>query len=495
MTATRLQPSAGLDVGALGRQGAAAMLARTVAMRVITAGGTVVLARILVPADFGVYAVLLLAQQVLINFADFGVAPSLIQQPDDPTREELATAWAIQQWMWIVCGVAILVAAPLVERLFPPLGTDFGWQLRLMSLSIAFTMLRSLPNALLIRVLRFREVATIELASHIVFWVTAITLAALGARVWSLAFALTAQSATGACLANLVCRYWPGLHFERKIARRLLGFGIAYQTANVVTTLRDGVIPLFGGFAGSVASIGYLQFGLRVAQLTSSIDEIIARVAFPAFSRIKGDAERTARVLSDVVTLVGLIVGAPQAWIVSTAPILIPVVFGERWVPAVPALQLMCLGTLSMVPSRVAGSVVFGQGRPRAGMAVSLASGGLLIALFPPLLIAFGLTGGGLAFAIAGFVGLALQARAVRPVVPFPWRKLARVYFLSGLSGLASWAVAALIGGIIGLVASACVFGAAYLALLWLIAREDLIRSWHLIGSDRLPVVSKVRRA
>jgi teichuronic acid exporter len=495
VTATRQPSTAGLDVGSLGRQGAAAMLARTVAMRGITAVGTVVLARILVPADFGVYAVLFLVQQLLMFFSDFGVAPSLIQQHDDPTREELATAWAIQQSMWIVCGVAIWAAAPVVERLFPQLGADIGWQLRLISLSIAFTMLRSLPNALLIRVLRFREVATIELTGHFVFWVTAVTLAALGAGVWSLAFALTAQSATGAGLANLVCRYWPGLHFERRIARRLLGFGIAYQTSNVVMTLRDGVIPLFGGFAGSVASIGYLQFGLRVAQLTSSVDEIIARVAFPAFSRIKGDAERTARVLSDAVALVGLIVGAPQAWIMSTAPVLIPVVFGERWLPAVPAMQLMCLGILSMVPSRVAGSVVFGQGRPRAGLVVSLASVGLLFALFPPLLIAFGLTGGGLAYAIAGFVGLTLQARAVRPVVPFPWRKLARVYFLSGLSGLASWAVVVLIGGIIGLVASAAVFGIAYLALLWLFARDDLSRSWHLIGADRLPVVSKVRRA
>ena len=492
MTATRLPSSAGLDVGSLGRQGAAAMLARTVAMRGITAVGTVVLARILVPADFGVYAVLVLVQQVLMYFADFGVAPSLIQQPDDPTREELATAWAIQQSMWIVCGVAIWVAAPVVERLLPSLGADFGWQLRLISLSIAFTMLRSLPSALLVRVLRFREVATIELASHIAFWATAVTLAVLGAGVWSFAFALTFQSATGAGLANLICRYWPGLHFERSIARRLLGFGIAYQASNIVTTLRDGVVPLFGGFAGSLAAIGYLQFGLRVSQLTSSVDEIVARVAFPAFSRIKGDAERTARVLSDVVTLVGLIVGAPQAWIVATAPILVPVVFGDQWTPAVPALQLMCIGILSMVPSRVAGSVVFGQGRPRAGLLVSVASVGLLFALFPPLLIAFGLTGGGLAYAIAGFVGLALQARAVRPVVPFPWRKLARVYILSGLSGLASWPVVTLIGGIVGLVASAGLFVAVYLTLLWIVARDDVIRSWHLIGADRLPAVSRM---
>jgi O-antigen/teichoic acid export membrane protein len=468
------------------------MLARTVAMRAITAAGTVVLARLLAPAEFGVYAVLVLVQQVLMYFADFGVAPSLIQQEHDPTREELATAWMIQQMMGIACGIAIWTAAPLAERLFPSLGVDFGWQLRLISLSIGFTMLRSLPSAMLIRVLRFREVATIELAGHVAFWGTAVPLAILGFGVWSFAAALTAQSATSAVLANLICRYWPGLHFERTVARRLLGFGIAYQASNVVATMRDGVIPLCGGFAGSIAAIGYLQFGLRISQLTSSVDEIIGRVAFPAFSRIKGDAERTARVLSDVVTLVCLLVGAPQAWIISTAPILIPVVFGDRWTPAVPALQLMCIGILSMVPSRVAGSVVFGQGRPRVGLLVTLASVGLLFALFPPFLLVLGLTGGGLAYAIAGFIGLLLQAGAVQPVVPFPWRNLARVYFLSGITGLTSWFVAVQIGGLPGLVVSFVVFGIVYLALLWLFARKDLIRSWNVVGAERLLVASRL---
>jgi len=489
ISGTQVRSSAGLDVGSLGRQAATAMLARTIVMRVITAMGTVVLARILVPADFGVYAVLVLVQQVLTYFADFGVGPSLIQQGDDPTREELATAWLIQQLMWIVCAVAIWVAAPFVERLIPSLGAGFGWQLRLLSLSIAFTMLRSLPSAMLVRVLRFREVATIELSGHIAFWATAVSLALMGAGVWSFAVALTAQSAISAALANLICRYWPGLYFDRAIARRLLGFGVAYQASNVVTTLRDGVIPLCGGFAGSVASIGYLQFSLRVSQLTSSVDEIIARVSFPAFSRIKGDAKRTARVLSDSVTLVCLLIGAPQAWIIATAPNLVPVVFGDRWTPSVLALQLMCLGVLCTVPSRVAGSVVFGQGRPRAGLLVALASVGLLFALFPPLLLAFGLPGGGLAYAVAGFVGLSLQARAVRPVASFPWRNVIRVYFLSGLAGLASWFVAVHVAGVPGLIISAGVFGISYLALLLAFARTDLARSWHLVGAGRNPRV------
>jgi O-antigen/teichoic acid export membrane protein len=493
MNETQVRSTAGLDVGSLGRRGAAAMLARTIAMRVITAVGTVILARILVPADFGVYAVLVLVQQVLMFFADFGVGPSLVQQQADPTYEELATAWLIQQLMWIVFGVAIWVAAPLIERQFPSLGADFGWQLRVISLSVAFTMLRALPSAMLVRVLRFREVATIEVSGHIAFWATAVSLAVMGAGAWSFVIALTVQSGTSAALANWIWRYWPGLHFDRAIAKRLLGFGVAFQASNVAETLRDGVVPLFGGLAGTVAAIGYLQFSLRVSQLTSSVDEIISRVTFPAFSRIKGEAARTARVLADSVTLVCLLIGAPQAWIIATAPLLIPAVFGDQWRPAAPALQLMCLGVLATVPSDVAGSVVFGQGRPRIGLLVTLISVGLLFVLFPLLLLTLGLAGGGLAYAIASLVGLALQARAVRPVAPFPWPNLIRVYFLSGLAGLASWFVAVHVAGAASLIASAGVFGVSDLALLWIFDRTDLARSWHLVGADRNATVLRLR--
>jgi PST family polysaccharide transporter len=477
-------------VGSLGRRAAAALLARTVVMRGVTALGTVALARILAPADFGVYAVLVLLQTVLSFFADFGLGPSLVQQERDPTRQEMATAWFMQQLLWVVCVAAIWIVAPLVGRLFPSLGPDFQWQLRLLSLSIAFTLIRSLPSAMLVRVLRFPELASIDVVAHVVFYATAVVLAMLGAGVWSFAVALTLQNATAAILTNLAWRHWPGFYFSRAIAGRLLRFGVAFQAANVANALRDGVVPLFGGLAGGVAAIGYLQFSLRVSQLTSSVNEIIARVMFPSFSRIKQDAERTARVLLDAILLVCILIGGTQAWIIATAPFLVPIVFGDQWTVAVPALQLMCVGVLTSVPSRVAGSVVFGQGRAKIGLLVTLAGVALLFALFGPLVLLLGLVGGGLAYAIAGGVGLYLQSWAIRPVARFPWPNLLRVYLLAGIAGLASWLVAAHVAGIIGLSLSAAVFGAIDLALLWLFARTDLTRAWRLIGTDHSRLLS-----
>jgi PST family polysaccharide transporter len=400
----------------------------------------------------------------------------------------------MQQAIGIAFIAVMWVAAPLIGALFPSLGSDFTWQLRVLSLCVAFTLIRSLPTAMLGRVLRFREIASIEVAAHIVFYTTAIGLAIWGAGVWSFAIALALQNAVGAILANLAWRHWPGLYFSRSIARRLLRFGLAFQAANVADSLSDGVVPMFGGVGGGVAAIGQLQFGLRVSQLTSSVDEIIARVMFPAFSRIKVDADRTARVLLDGVLLVGIIIGGTQAWVIVTAPILIPVVFGNQWIPSVPAIELMCLGVLASVPSHVAGSVVFGHGRSRTGMVVTLATVAILFALFGPLVLLLGLAGGGLAYAIAGIAGLCLQAWAVRPVAHFPWTNLLRVYLLCAVAALPGGLVVSQLGGVLGLALSAAAFGTCYLALLCLFARADLIRAWHLVGADRSPILSEILR-
>jgi O-antigen/teichoic acid export membrane protein len=151
----------------------------------------------------------------------------------------------------------------------------------------------------------------------------------------------------------------------------------------------------------------------------------------------------------------------------------------------------MCVGVLATVPSRVAGSVVFGQGRPRVGLIVTLSSIALLFALFGPLVLLLGLAGGGLAYAIAGVAALYLQSWAVRSVARFPWASLLRIYLLSALAGVASWVVAAHIHGIVGLTLSGLVFGLADLGLLWLFARPELTRSVVLIGIDRNPFVRR----
>ena len=481
-----------LDVGRRGRDAVFQLLLRTVVMRAVTLVGTILLARILTVADFGVFAVLLVWVGILAMVGDAGVAASLVQQAREPTREELGTAWVMQQLLWIPFVALVWVLAPLVSHAIPSLGSDFEWQLRVISLSVPLTLLRALPAAMLVRVLRFRALATIEVVQHLVFYGTSITLALAGAGVWTFVAAVVASAGVGAVLVNLFWGRRPGIHFDRAIAVRQLRFGIAFQASNVIAAARDWIVPIFGWLGGGgITAIGHLQFGFRIGQVAATIDEIIGRVTFAAFSRLQGDPRRIARLVTDSVLVAGLAVAGVQVWLAAVAPFLVPFVFGDRWIPAVPVLQFVCLGTLLTVPTRFLRSLVFGQGRSGTGLGLALAVTAAMLVTFPPLVMAFGLAGGGLAFALAAAVGLACHAWAVRATAPFPWLALGWVYLLAAIAGAAAWLVASWLGGVVGLVAATAVYGAVDLLLIYAFARPQLALAIRLLrGSGPIEAIA-----
>jgi O-antigen/teichoic acid export membrane protein len=467
-------PAEMLEVARLGRSGAVQLAARTIVMRVVTVGGTIILARVLSPAVFGSYSIIALVSLILASVADFGIGASLVQQPDPPTRPQLATAWVLQQAVWIPFVVAVWAVTLVGARSFPA-NDEFLWQLRVGCLSVAFTMLRALPSAMLVRVMRFRAIAFIEVSMHFLFYGSAISLALLGAGVWSFVIALTIQTAGGAILANLVWAHWPGFHFDVRVAKQQLRFGGPFQVANVVTVGNDAVVQVFGGLTGGLAAIGYLQFSLRISQLAASIDEIVGRVTFPAFSRLQHDNSATVDALRDAVLLVGFVVAATQLWLASAAPLVVPIVFGDQWHAAIPALQFFCLASLASVPSRVLRSLVFGQGRSTRGLFVSFAGATALWVAFPILVIRLDLAGGGIAYVVAAVLVLLMYVRSVPIAAAFPWRELFQIYGAGGIAAVGSAWSSAAVGGPGGIVLSAIVFGTIYLIAIRLVGPPPVV--------------------
>jgi PST family polysaccharide transporter len=466
-------PTRRLDVGRLGRQAAGQLIVRAVAMRAVTLVGTVALARLLAPADFGIYAVVILVITVVSGLGDFGLGGALIQQSHEPTDRELATTWTAQLAIWGAIVALIVVLAPLLAAAIPALGEDGVAMIRVASLVLVFSGLRSLPSTQMSRILRFGPLAAIEVIQQVVFFGLAVGLAWIGAGPWSFIVAAVSQTAVGALLVNLAWGRFPGFGFDRAIVRRLLGFGLGYQATYIVTWLRDGVVTIFGGLAGGVNAIGLLGFAWRNGQIVSSLDEIIGRVVFPAISRIAHD-RRALNGLADAVVIGSIAIGVVQAWIIGVAPVLVPIVFGPAWSPAVPALQLVCLGTFATIPTRFLSSTLFAVGQSQAGLRLSAISLAVLFVAFPILVLAVGLVGGGLAFALAAVVGLVLHARATRSVVPMAWTRIGRIYAICAFAACASAVVVTVMPSMAGLIVSGVVEVVAFFGLMAAVQLDDL---------------------
>jgi PST family polysaccharide transporter len=462
-----------VDIRALGGRATGQLLLRVVFTRALTFGALIVLARTLSPAEFGAFAVVAIVVAVAVAVGDLGINGALIQQPAYPSRRELATARTLQLFVWVTGSVLIWVFAPLIASL-AGLGSDGTAQIRVMTLTLLLWTLRHVPVAMLTRAMRFDVLARTEVMQVAVNHATTILLALNGFGVWSFVGGAVLQAATGAVLFNLAWRGWPGWGIDPSAARRMLAYGVRYQAAEGVGALRDVVVPLLGGLAGGVTAVGYLHFAWRNGQLAASFEEIAGRVSLPAFSRVASDRDRLARAARMAIVSVGLVVGAVQWWVIAVAPELVATLFGAQWAPAVVPLQLVCVGSLALAPTRILRSLLLAAGLPGTAMRAVIAGVLSLFVGFGVLTTLAGLAGAGAAFALASAFALLLHVRASPAVVAFPWIGFLRVNALGMVAGAAAWLANGAIDGSVGLVASGVVHLLLLGALASIIERDTI---------------------
>lgn len=496
VTSIGLPVEPGREVVAIGRSGRTAvmqLILRTAIIRVLALIGTAILGRILLPEDFGTFAVVTFLVNLVGPLADFGLGAALIQQRERPTEPEQATVFTLQLGVALGLTAIIWLLAPLARQVAPSLPADIDWMIRVAALMLPLIAIRALPGAMMSRVLRFGPLAAIEVVQTLVYLVTSIVLALSGFGAWSFILAVVGHTLAGAILVNLA---WGGrlrLSFDRTVARRMIGFGLPFQATGLLISAREALVPVFGGLAGGLAAIGYLNFGFRLGRLAGSVDEVIGRVAFPAFSRLQGDQARLNRALTWTLESTALMIAGLLAWTIAVAPTLVPLVFSERWRPAVEVFQLISLATFALVPGNFVRGLAFAAGRGRSMFYWSAATIGLLAIMLPLFLIVFGIPGGGIAFVIYSFAQLLGYVYAARHEVVFPWLRMLRIYGLAAIAALAAafvnTAVAAALAntelsGLAGLVMSGIGFVALFGGLLVAFERDQLRRAWQLVRGD-----------
>ncbi|MFH1475194.1 MAG: oligosaccharide flippase family protein, partial [Chloroflexota bacterium] len=204
-----------------GLRAAGQLVARTVVTRGITLVGTVALARILSPADFGVFAIITLIVTILTVVGDLGIGAGLVQQREEPTTADLETVLAVQLALFGGLGLAAAVVGPALALVLD-LGPGSAELALLLALTILTIPVRGVPIALLSRSLRFGPLAASEVIQQIAFFGVAVGCAASGVGVVSFGFAAAAQSIVATLVAWAVWRRKPPRpRFDRAVAARL----------------------------------------------------------------------------------------------------------------------------------------------------------------------------------------------------------------------------------------------------------------------------------
>jgi O-antigen/teichoic acid export membrane protein len=481
--ATPPTPDEPRTIGSLAARGVLAMGTRQIVVWLLNFAGGVALARLLVPADFGLYAIAAFVLVAFTAFGDGGLGASLIRQEEEPSLKDYRSIFFIQQTViFTVVAVCWLTASVIVEAY--GLRADYAWFIRLAALSLLFISFQTISATILERRLQFTKIGVATAAGTLAFNITAVGLAVAGAGAYSFGAAMVADAAVATVLLLIFSPWRMGWSRPDASLRSRLRFGIPYQGIAVVSLLKDSISPVFIGVLLGATSVGYVKWAQTFAAYALFALMFMQRVFMPTFARLQGDRVRLGQAVESVLKASNAVVAPIATLSLVLAEPITRLVFGEKWIPALGVFYAIWVAN-AFVPTAV----------PLFALLNALGDSGLALlfavvwmvgtwALGVPLILATGVVGFGLANAAVQLTNIFLFRAAQRRV---PFRILApaiRPWSLALLSALPPLALQLLAPAesVFSLAAYGCIGAALYAALVWRFEHNEVRRLGDLLG-------------
>jgi len=369
----------------------------------------VVLARLLLPSDFGLFAFTILVVVFVNNLASLRMQDVIVQTRTDPKRM-LNTAFSCQLAVSIPMFIIVLAFAGFISRgLHKP---EMATYLRVASLFI-LTIPFALPRALFLKTIDIFKVKlpiALGLAGNTVI---CIVMAVRGFGVWSLITGYVLDSVINVIIIWSYSPHKPRLEFDRKIFKEILRFSLPLYFLTLLIWIfwqgDDFIVGLVGDrtlFLAGNAALGFYSLAFYFPHQLMRIRSEMAGVSFPAFSAIRNDIRRLNSAYSTITRNSAIFMLSFGAVLIPLARPTILYLLGEKWLPSVNAFRIFMIAAMVRAIFANWGEVYKSLGKTRALLWAYIPSPVLLLLLGPYVTLKFGMLG--MSLLIMGII-LAMQ--------------------------------------------------------------------------------------
>lgn len=341
-----------------------------IATELLLLASMVVLARLIPPSAFGMFAIAVIVQELAVNVPSEGVASALVQRRG-VERRHLQGGLALSVLIGTVLAALTVLLSGLIVG--PIYGPETAKLVLLTTPWFLVGAVVAVPMAVLRRRLDFRRLSILALTQSAVRSISSVVFAAaFGLDASALVFGGLAGVVAMLALALVFVRI-PAPRWRMREIRDLLPYGGPASLATFAWAgFRNGDYAIVGAKLGA-AQAGFYWRGFQLAvEYQSKISQIMTQMAFPVFSRtVDGDAMFELR--RRMVRLLTVVVFPMLTCLVIFAPVLVPWVFGPTWEPAVLPTQILAGAGAATVVIDAVGTVLMAEARTRALLAYGFA--------------------------------------------------------------------------------------------------------------------------
>lgn len=302
---------------------------------------SLVLARLLLPSDFGTIAVFSVVMGIGSVFIDSGLTNSLIrtQGIDDI---DLSTVFHFNLIISIIVYLAIAVTAPWVSIFFEI--PELTKIIRVYAVILPISAFSTIQQTLLTKKMDFRTQLKVQMPSLLLSGVSGILLALNGFGVWSLVYMAIIQSLLSSVQFWWYSKWRPKRVFDQKKFKFHFNFGYKLALSSLLAIIFQNIYTVVIGKIFNPTQLGYYNRANSMQQLpVTSITHPLNKVTYPLFAEIQDDNTRLKSVYSRLMRTV-IFITAPLLTLMGVlAEPMFRFLFTDKWLPAVPYFQILCI--------------------------------------------------------------------------------------------------------------------------------------------------------
>jgi len=301
-----------------------------------------VLARLLLPEDFGSIGMLMVFIAIANTLVDSGLGSALIQKKQ-PTDKDYSTVFFFNLTFSLVLYGILFFSAPLIASFYRM--EQLSAMLRVMGTMIFISALGIVQSNQLQKQLDFGKLARIEIASMTISTAIGIVLAFLGLGVWSLVVKTVLNSTLNSSLYWFLSRWRPTTLFSFASFKELFGFAGLILLSGLTETIVNQLVSLIIGRHYSPKVLGFYVQAVNLQRIPErTIPFVVNQVFFPVFSSIQDDVDKIVAALRKSLKALTFLNSSLMVVLIVIAKPLIIVLFTDKWLESVPYFQILCCG-------------------------------------------------------------------------------------------------------------------------------------------------------
>ena len=302
---------------------------------------SLILARILLPAEFGLVGMIAVVVAIGNALLDGGLTKSLIRE-EKCDEADYSTVFFFNVLAGIVLYGLIFIAAPFIAEFYEQaVLTNI---VRVYTLTILITSFSAVQLARLTRTMAFKTQALIAIPAAIAGGICGIWMAYNGYGVWSLVWSSIVTSGVSTIQMWCYSDWRPKLIFDRSRFSKHFNYGYKLTLSDLLNRIFNNIFLIVIGKYFSAAQVGFYTRAETMKQLpVMNISRALDKVSFPLLVSIQSDEVRLKRVYRKLMLMVVFVVSPVLIFLAVLAEPVFVFLFTEKWLPAVPYFQILCI--------------------------------------------------------------------------------------------------------------------------------------------------------